>query len=371
MQPEVEALSTTPVVPIAEAPSPFSVSDAEYFRAAAVWKGHIDPFLKAERICCVCRQVLPADNQLPPLRARWNGQEIVQHYCDDCAQSGPLGPVSESYDALCAVDKDRREREREWLLTACRQQRQVALAPLREKRAQAIHQQLEAAWNVLDADERRLVDLEIFLQNVPAMGRLATDRARRLSSESRLQKEREAGATVTDIRRRLSREGHSRVDAALVAWEAFNQFMPQTSYPGSDAMARATTSGDADGTLSMLANRVEGKLPARSACNPLADDSESDSEDHFDICRERMVAPGYVENEAAKGKADKRQIVAAFMLSPKRAEFDSEEQNLVLTWLGGAGQAELAELSGKSQPTISRLLSRVLQTATAFCGSEL
>jgi hypothetical protein len=244
-----------------------------------------------------------------------------------------------------------------------------------------IREDFERTGAVLKPEERQLVDLEIWIRNFLAAGILAKRAASSVlvkTAENRLEHEREIKAKATGIREGLTPEGKQRVADAIEAWEAFDKFMPDRAYP-SDALSGAILypcdgNADDDGghrvdALSLIANRIDGELPARGKCMPDADaaDEEGDPAD-LPTTGSRKVFRGYTKNRAQKRKDSQREVVTELMLSPYRAELSALEQSAVLAWLDGAGQAEIAQLSDVHQATISRLLKKVLKRARALAA---
>lgn len=337
--------------------SPLCVSPVDFYTADQTRKHRLDPFLPALRICYECRRELLPDEQLPPLRASWGPRDVLLFFCDECAKFGPIAPVSECFEALSTADRDCRREAREALLAAACEQRQKVVAQLRAEQARNLQGRIQAAWGELTPTEEMLIGLELWIRNIADLGILTKGPV----AEKRLEHEREIKAEAKRLEKRLMAEGtgRSRVDTVLVLYVEFNKVVPKMTYPGNDAMGRAITGKEMDEALSIVANRIDGELPARSASpsDPLAQSVDF---------RPHVPRHGYVADAPAERKERERVVVANFMLSAHKAEFDGTEQNLVLTWLGGAKQTELSRLSGWSQPTVSRLLRRVLERAVAL-----
>jgi hypothetical protein len=346
--------------------------NAVVYAADETRKLRLDPFLPARRICNVCRRELLPDEQLPPLRAIWDHRAITLFFCDECAAYGPLAPVSESYEALSTADDDRRREAREELLAGAREQRQKVREMLRIAEGWKYALRIKAAYTALTPLEKVLLYYELWLRNVPDTGDLTTEPQSRLftvAARKRLKQESEMRGKARFLAAYLQQEGisRSRVDTLLSLYVELDRLQPKMQHPGDDATSSATTGHEWDQPLSIVANRIDGNLPARGAYlpPPILDPEEILWGDEPQT-KDRKVRPGYVADAPAERKERERAIVADFMLTAHRAEFDDVEQNIVLTWLGGAKQPELAKLSGWSQPTISRLLRKVLSRAIAL-----
>jgi hypothetical protein len=365
-----ERIPSDPIPP--PQPEEIALYSASFYAADQTRRHRLDPFIKTRRICYECGRELLPDEQLEPLRASWDHREVILFFCDECATFGPLAPVSECYEALSTADADRRRETREDLLTAAREQRQKAIAQLRAIQARDLRDRIQAAFAKLTPLEETLCGLELWIRNISDLGILTTVPDSKLftkAADKRIEQEREVKAKAKALKERLKREGsdHARIDAVLSLCVEFDQFQPKMQYPGSDAMGKAVTGHEMDEKLSMVANRIDGTLPARGAflASPDPDPEDLKYGDSGQMA-ERKTRHGYVADAPTERKERERTIVADFMTTAHKAEFDDVEQNLILTWLGGAKQPELAKLSGRSQPTISRLLRRVLERAIAL-----